>query len=121
MEKGMAIIEVTDKKTTGIFIDEEQLEFVRQNAYTKRRREERARNEQEAERNRRRAEKAAAQRKRHNIQTFTYIGSRLVVCGAVALAGAAGLIHPVIYIPAVLLCLSTACLRLGAWFGKARC
>lgn len=118
MENGMAIIEVTDTATTGFFIDEERLEFARMNAAAKKHRAAQEKAAQAEERNRRRAAKAAAQRRAYNIRTFAYVASRFAVCGGVAVGGTVGMIHPAIYIPVALLCLATACLRLGTWFGR---
>lgn len=118
MEKGLAIIEATDTGTRGFFIDQEQVEFARQNAYTKKHREARAKAEKEARRNRRRAEKAEARRKEYTVRTFCDVSIRFAISVAVTWAAWAGMVHPIISIPVGLFCLATACLRLGVWLGK---
>ena len=118
MNNGMAIIEVNDKETKGFFIDQESLEFARQNAITHKHRADREKAEKETERSRRKAEKAAARRKAYTIRTICDIVSRCGIGGAVAWAGAANLIHPVISVPVALFCFCSACLRFGVWLGR---
>ncbi len=117
-QNGLAIVEVTDTETKSIYIDQETLEIARQNAYTRKRREQRANEAKEAARNRRKAENVAARRRAYTIKTVCYALTCGGISGGVAWAGTAGLIHPAIYIPVVCLCLCAACCRLGAWFGR---
>lgn len=115
---GLAIIEKTDTETKGFFIDQDALEFARQNAKVSKRIDEAAKAKQEADRTRRKAEKVEAQRKAYTMHTAGYVLSRMAVCGAVTWAGTAGMIHPAICIPVALYFLCTACVKLGAWFGR---
>lgn len=118
MEKGLAIIEVTDTETRGFFVDQEAVEMARLSSAIKRNREKHEAERRVADRNRRRAEKAEARRKAYNLNTVFYILIRCVICAAVVWAGMARLIHPVIFIPVSLFCLCAACLRLGEWIGR---
>ena len=118
MEKGLAIIEMTDTETKGFYIDQDALEFSRLNAQTSKHLREAEKNKKVEQRNYRRYMQAKAQRKAYNIKTFTHVLISLAVVGAVAWAGMAGMIHPIICIPVGLFCLCAACLRLGAWFGR---
>lgn len=118
MEKGFAIIEVTDTETRGFFVDQEAVEMARLSSAIKRNRAKKEAELREADRNRRRAEKAEARRKAYNLNTAFYILIRCVICAAVVWAGTAKLIHPVIFIPVFLFCLCAACLRLGEWLGR---
>ena len=121
MEKGLAIIEVTDTETKGFFVDQEAVEMARLHSAIKRNRAKHEAERREAERNRRRVEKAEARRKAYNLNTVFYILIRCVICAAVVWAGMAGLVHPVIFIPVAVFCLCAACLRFGVWFGKVGC
>lgn len=118
MEKGLAIIEMKDNETKSVFIDKEVLEYARLNARTKKRVAKAEKAQNEAERNRYRAAKVAERRRIYTLKTIGYVLLRFVVCGAVAWAGIAGLIHPIVVIPVILFSLGTACLRLGTWIGK---
>lgn len=108
---GMAILEQNDVQTKAIFIEQEVVEFARQNALTKKHR---AANELK----RRKAEKAEARRRAYNMATAKYMLTRLAVSGVMALGWATGLIHPLVSIPLIMISLCTACVRLGVWFGK---
>ncbi len=116
--KGLAIVEVNDTGAKSFFIDQDSLECARQNAYTRKRREQKAAEEQEAARNRRKAEKVAARRRAYTIKTICHVMTCGGICGGVALAGSAGLIHPAIYIPVICVSLCAACYRLGEYFGS---
>ena len=117
-QNGVAIIEVTDNETKSFFIDQEQIEFARQNAYTKKRREEKAKADKEAERKRRKAAKEAAQRKAFTFQTVRCVLACIGIVAGTAWGGSAGMIHPVIYIPVICAALCVACTRCGLWFGR---
>lgn len=122
MKKGMAIIEVSDTEVKGIHIDQEALEFARQNAKIRKRSakeaNEKRKVEQQKEREYQKLRKAEARRKAYTVSTIKAVLSCCGVAGAVTLAGMAELIHPIVFIPVSLFCLCAACLRLGAWFGK---
>lgn len=115
---GLAIFEKTDKGTRGFYIDQETIEFAQMNARTKKRLAKADAEKQEADLKCRKAEKAAARRKAYMMDTVRYVLTRVGVSCAVALAGAAGFIHPVIFIPVSVICLCAACMRLGQWIGK---
>lgn len=118
MQKGMAVIERDDVKTSAIFFDHEVVEFARFAAQTKKNIAKAEAEQREAERNRRKAEKAKARRRAYTLNTFGYVLIRGGVSVVAALAGMAGLIHPAIYIPVIVACLCAACLRMGLWFGR---
>jgi hypothetical protein len=115
---GIAIIEKTDTETKGFFIDQEAIEFARLNAYTKKRIAQAEAAKRKKEQALRKIAKAEAKRKAYNLNTIKHILIRCGIIGAVAWAGMAGMIHPIIAIPVGMFCICTACLRLGAWFGK---
>lgn len=121
-EKGLAIIEATDTETKGFFIDQDALECARLNAKTRKRLEEMEAKQREAEAKHQKAvkdrAKAKAKRKAYTLKAAAYIVSNCAICGAVAWAGIAGMIHPIISFPVSILCLCAACVRFGAWFGK---
>lgn len=118
MQNGLAIIEKTDNHTKGFYIDQDALEFARLNARTNKRISKAEEENREANRQCRNAEKMAARRKAYTLKTIGYILTNCAVCGAVAWAGMAGMIHPIISIPVSIFCLCVACVRFGAWFGK---
>lgn len=115
---GLAIVEVNDTETRSFFIDQDALECARLNAQTRKRREQRAKEEKETAHNRRKAAQVAARRRAYTIKTFSYALTCGVISGGVAWAGTVGMIHPAIYIPVICVCLCVACARLGAWFGR---
>lgn len=117
-ERGLAVIETTDTETKGFFIDQDALEFARMNAKLDKQRKEAATAKKKADRKISKAEKAKAQRKAYTIKTVCNILANCTVCGAVAWAGIAGLIHPIIAVPVSVFCLCVACVRFGAWFGR---
>lgn len=111
MNNGLAIIEVTDSQTRSVFIDQEALECARLNARIKKR----------VSKQRVIAKKcytAYAKRKARIIKTAVQVLSYCAACAGVYLAGGAGLIAPIIWIPVGLLCICGACVRLGACFGR---
>ena len=118
MEKGMAIIEVNDTETKGFYIDQDALEFSRQNAKVNKRINTAAKDQKAAERKKRRAEAVKAQRRAYNLATFKFIANRVAVTTALGFAVAEGLASPYIFIPVAVFCLATACLRLGAWMER---
>ena len=120
MNKGLAVVEVNDTETKGFFIDQDALEFARLNAETKKRVANAIKAKKKATTTRTKAEKVKAQRKAYTLKTFGYVLFDCVICGGLTLAGIAGLIHPVIFIPASVFCLCAACVRLGAWFGRSK-
>lgn len=119
MERGLAIIEVNEAETRSVFIDQDVLECARLNALTKKRIEKNKAEQRKAYRTRRKAEIAEARRKAYTLDTIGYVLTRCGIIGAITWAGTAGMIHPIICVPVTVFCLCTACLRLGAWFGKA--
>lgn len=120
MEKGMAIIEVNDTGTKGFYIDQDALEFSRQNAKVNKRMSNAAKDQKAAERKIRREEAAKAKRKAYTIDTIKYVAVRAFYTGALAAAVAADWASIYLFIPVFLFCLSTACLRLGKWFGRSK-
>lgn len=64
------------------------------------------------------AEKAKARRKAYTVKSFVSVIALLALSAAVAWAGQTEMMHPTIWIPAALVCLCAASLRLGAWFGR---
>lgn len=118
MQNGLAIIEKTENETKGFYIDQDALEFARLNARTNNRISKAEAVNCEADLKRSMAEKMAARRKAYTVKTFAYVLTNCAVCGAVAWAGTAGMIHPVISIPVSIFCLCVACVRFGAWFGR---
>ena len=118
MQNGLAIIEKTENETKGFYIDQDALEFARLNARINKHISKAEVENREADRQHRKSEKMAARRKAYTSKTCGYILSNCAVCGAVAWAGIAGMIHPVISIPVSIFCLCAACVRFGAWFGR---
>lgn len=116
MEKGLAIIEKTDEGTKGFYIDQDALEFARQNAKVNKRIAEAANDQKKADRKHRRAATAKAKRKAYTIDTIKYVAVRAFITAALAAAVTADLASLYLFIPVFIICLSGACLRLGAWF-----
>lgn len=75
--------------------------------------------EEEAEKAFIKEEKAKARRKAYTVKSVVSVAALAVLSGAVCAAGTVGMIHPAIWIPAALVCLCAACVRFGAWFGRA--
>lgn len=117
---GMAIVERNDTETKAIYIEQEVLEFARQNALAKKNRAENERKQREAEEKRRKARMAEARRRAYNRATAKYLLTRFAVSGIMAGGMAAGLIHPLVSAPLILICLCTASERLGEWRAKNR-
>lgn len=120
MEKGLAIIEKTDVDARGIFIDQDTIECARQNARVKMRIAEAEENARIAYEKHLKAERAEKKRKAYNRASIQYIASHGAVCGGVAWAWWAGMIHPIVCIPVMLYCVCASCVRLGAWLGAKR-
>ena len=108
MTNGLMTIRKTDEGVKTVFIDHEVLEFANLNKHTK-------------ERIQTKGKYVA--KKKHSKKVLNAIAQRamrdVAIGGAVALAGAVGLIHPAIWGTVSLFCLCDACVRLGMWFGKA--
>lgn len=117
---GLAIIEKTDTETRGVYIDQETIECARINARVKKRIEEAEENARIAYEKHLKAERAEAKRKAYVRASLKYIASHSAVCGGVAWAWLAGMIHPIVCIPVMLYCLCASCVRLGAWLGGGR-
>lgn len=111
MEKGMAIIERNDIQTKAIFIDYEAIEFARQNARTNKR-------VADAKDAKHKAKKAQERKRAFIRNTIAYMLTRGGVIVAAAVAANAGLVHPVISAPVIILCLCAVCIRFGLWLGK---
>lgn len=120
MEKGLAIMEKTDTETKCFYIDQDALECARLNAKIKKRVERMEAERREAAAKHRKAVKAKArekaQRKAYTIDTIKHVAVRAFITAAVAAAVTADLASLYLFIPVFIICLSGACLRLGAWF-----
>ncbi len=108
MKKGLITVKSTGAEMRAIFFDKEVLECARLNMRTKRRLEMRQKAKEEKVRFKREMEKNA------NRVLFD-----ILLGGAVAFAGATGLIHPALWVPVAVIALCAACVRLGMWLGKA--
>lgn len=64
------------------------------------------------------AARVAANRKRYNIRTVCEIGGLMALGAAVACAGFANLIAPVIVAPVLLASVCLSFLRFGVWIGR---
>ena len=128
---GMIIAEHTSTGSKAIFIEQEVLEFSRQNALTEQHRADKAHEQKEADsmfrkavkeadKMRRKAEKAEAQRIAYNVASVKYLLTRIAVSGIMAWGWVAGLIHPFVSLPLIMVCLCTASARIGEWRGKNR-
>ena len=111
MENGMDIISRDEAETKAVFIDHETIEFAYQNARTKKR-------VADAKQAKRKAKNAKERKVAFDINTIVYMLTRGGVILAVSAAASAGLIHPVIATPVILLCLCAVCIRFGVWVGK---
>lgn len=120
MQKGMAIIENTGAETKAVFIDHEVLECARLNSRTENRVAEATKAQKENHRNQRKAEKEQARFRAYTMKTLKDV----LICGGIigiaACGGCSGMIHPAIAIPVLLVCLCTASVKAGMWFGKKR-
>ena len=124
MLKGLLVMKRDDVKDEAIFIEQDVVEFARQNALTTKRRAENERKQMEADSQRRKAEKeaekAAARRRAYNVATVKYLLIRLAFSGLMAWGWVAGLIHPLVSAALILICMCTACERLGRWRARNR-
>lgn len=114
---GLAIFEKTDTETKGVFIDQDTIESARQNARVRKRIEDAEENARIAYEKHRKTARAEAKRKVILRKTVMSVLVHSAICGTVAIAGLAGMIHPIICVPVCLYCLCTACVRLGALLG----
>lgn len=114
MKNGMIILEQTDTNQKAVFIDEEQLDWLKLNAMFKKRDKEK----KIADRKNRIVENRRRKWQRYTVNTFTFIGVRALLMGVAAWAMATNLVNPIIAVPVSLYCLSTACVRFGVWFSK---
>ena len=108
MQNGLAIIEQIGESTKSVFIDQEVLECARLNMRTKQRLNV--------------SRKAKATKARFNKYTAKTARCILIEsASAVALLwlGSAEMIHPGLWIPAAIILLCAACVRLGMWLGRA--
>lgn len=108
MENGLITIEKVGEKVKAFFIDQDALEFARLNMRTKKRV-----GKYEKERAAKTRREKQMQKTAHRIAAEAGFGV------AVAAAGSAGMIAPVIWIPVSIISLCVACLRLGAYIGRA--
>lgn len=117
---GLAIIEKTDTDTRCVVIDQDTIECAQINARVKKRIEEAEENARIAYEKHLKHERAEAKRKAYVRNSIQYIASHGAVCGGVAWAWWAGMVHPIVCIPVMLYCLCASCVRLGAWLGVKR-
>ena len=119
MEKALAIFEKTEEGTKSVFFDQETIECARLNLRTKKRVAEFQEAQSKTERENRKAEKARERFKAYTKKTMSVVGCECAAVVSLAWAGAAELVHPAVFITVGLLLLCGACVRMGAWFGKA--
>ena len=119
MTNGIFILEKTDTGSTGVYIDQDAVEFARQNARTQKRIRAAEAAQRREEKAHRTAEMEAERRRAYNMGTLKTLAIYSVIIMGAAWGCAAGMIHPAICIPVTVFCLCAACLRLGAWFGKS--
>ena len=114
MTNGMVILEQTDTNQKAVFIDEEQLNWMKLNAIFKKRDK-----EKRIEENKNRIVENRRRKWQHyTINTFTFICVRALIMAVVLWTMVANLVHPIIAIPVALYCLTIASIRFGVWFGK---
>lgn len=114
MENGMVILEQTDTNQQAVFIDEEQLNWMKLNAIFKKRDK-----EKRIEENKNRiVENRRRKWKHYTINTFSFIGVRSLIMAAAVCTMASNLVHPIVAIPVALFCLSTVSIRFGVWYGR---
>ena len=101
-------VKSTGAELRAVWYDKEVLECARLNMRTKKRLEMIQKAKEQKMRFKREMEKNA-----------NHILFDVLVCGAVAVAGRFGLIHPVLWVPLSLIAVCGACVRLGVWFSKA--
>ena len=97
MDNGLAIIEKTDTETKGFYIDQDALEFARQNTKVNKRLSRAAEEKKRLEHKRRRAAAVSAKRRAYASSAVRIILGRSAACGALVWAGAAGLVHGVTF------------------------
>lgn len=117
MEKALAIFEKTEEGTKAVFIDQDTIECARLNQRTKKRVEQVKAKQNATFQKRKKAEAAFEQFKAYTKKTFSIVGSECVAVIAIATAGNADLVSPIVAIPVCLVLLGAACVRLGAWIG----
>lgn len=117
---GLAIIEKTEAGTTTAVIEQDVLEFARQNSIAKKHRAEKALQEQKAEAARRKAEEATTRHKAYNRSTIKHLLICLAVAGFVIWGWNASLIHPILAFPISLASLLIGSERLGEWRGNRK-
>ena len=107
MLNGLLTIEKIGDHVKSVFVDQEVLECARLNKRTN------------ARISKQKKEHAAKlHRKKCMRKTANRILAEACFGGAVAWAGSAGLIAPVIWIPVSIISVCVACMRLGMWFGR---
>jgi hypothetical protein len=101
-------VKSTGQKMRAIFIDEDALEFAKQNMRTKQRIEKRKKAKEQKIRSKKEMERNANK-----------ILLDVLIAGVIASAGTSGLIHAALWVPGSLISFCVACVRLGMRFGKA--
>lgn len=114
MRNGMIILEQTDTNQQAVFIDEEHLDWLRLNAMFKQRDKERS----VVRRKNRIKENNKRKWNRYTVDTFTFIGIRVMLMVAAVWTMVANLVNPIIAVLVLLYAVSTACIRYGVWYGK---
>ena len=109
MNNGLAIIEVNDSQTRSVFIDQEALECARLNARIKKRV---SKQQAMAQQHHKAKEKAKDRALKAIVRVLLCCG----ICIGASLAGTAGLISPIIWVPIGMLCLCMAFYQIGAWW-----
>lgn len=118
MDNGLAIIEKTDTETRGFYIDQDALEFARQNAKVNKRLSQAAEEKKLQDRKCRKVAAANAKKKHYTASAVRTILGRSAICAALVWAGAVGMVHPAIAVPVSLGFLCATFLRLGVLLGK---
>lgn len=123
---GVAVIDVSENETRGFFFDRELVDFARLNAAIRKNRK-KAEDEQRVA-DQKRIKKEKADQKAHNrlikwrvytVKTFGSIIGRAAVVGGAIWTMMAELVNPLVAIPVAAFFLATACLKFGAWYGRA--
>jgi hypothetical protein len=118
MEHGLAIIEMNEAETKAVFIDRETIEFARQNAKTAKNVARQNAKHRELVRKFMANKKAHDRRKAYTMQTIKDLLIHGGIIGGMTYGCMVNLISPILGIPVALVSLCSACLRLGAWFGR---
>lgn len=118
MENGMAIFERNEAETKAVFIDQDVLECDRLNKRTENRIAEAVKDQKEDQRIQRKAEKELARFRAYTMKTLKDVLLCGGIIGLAVFGKSCGMIHPAIAIPVVLICLCTASVKAGMWFGK---